>query len=402
MTCDKENTTDAMLTSLLPILGNGDENRFRDVLQLLLNASMLAERQQHLRAQPHERTDERNGYANGFKDREFQTRLGALELRVPQVRESSEPFYPQSLERGLRSERALKIALAEMYVQGVSTRKVAAITEKLCGFHVTSMQVSRAAAELDAVLGEWRSRPLGQMPYLILDAHYQKVRQGGSVRDAAILIAIGIDKEGKRQILGTSVALSEAEAHWRTFLSSLVERGLSGVQMIVSDDHGGMRVARKAVFGSVSWQRCQFHLQQNAQAYVPKRELKEPVAADIRAVFNAPSLDAAEILLKATVKKYDSSAPKLALWLLVKQSFTMEENLFEGFTTFGLPQSHQRLLRTSNMVERVNKEMKRRTKVVTIFPSESSCLRLVSAVLMETSEDWEAGKAYLTFPEKKN
>ena len=169
---------------------------------------------------------------------------------------------------------------------------------------------------------------------------------------------------------------------------------MSGVELIVSDDHGGMRVARKAVFGSVSWQRCQFHLQQNAQAYVPKRELKEPVAADIRAVFNAPSLDAAEILLKATVKKYDSSAPKLALWL--------EENLFEGFTTFGLPQSHQRLLRTSNMVERVNKEVKRRTKVVTIFPSESSCLRLVSAVLMETSEDWEAGKAYLTFPEKKN
>ena len=188
MTCDKENTTDTMLTSLLPILGNGEENRFRDVLQLLLNASMLVERQQHGRAQPHERTEDRNGYANGFKDREFQTRLGALELRVPQVRESSEPFYPQSLERGLRSERALKIALAEMYVQGVSTRKVAAITEKLCGFHVTSMQVSRAAAELDAVLGEWRSRPLGQMPYLILDAHYQKVRQGGTVRDAAILI----------------------------------------------------------------------------------------------------------------------------------------------------------------------------------------------------------------------
>ena len=188
-----------------------------------------------------------------------------------------------------------------------------------------------------------------------------------------------------------------------------MERGLSGVELIVSDDrihdlvnHGGMRVARKAVFGSVSWQRCQFHLQQNAQAYVPKRELKEPVAADIRAVFNAPSLDAAEILLKATVKKYDVSAPKLALWLLVKQSFTTEENLFEGFTTFGLPQSHQRLLRTSNMVERVNKEVKRRTKVVTIFPLESSCLRLVSAVLMETSEDWEAGKAYLTFPEKKN
>ena len=220
------------------------------------------------------------------------------------------------------------------------------------------------------------------------------MRQGGVVKDAAVLIAIGIDKEGKRQILGTSVALSEAEAHWRAFLTSLVERGLSGVQMIVSDDHSGMRAARKAVFGSVSWQRCQFHLQQNAQAYVPKKEMKEPVAADIRAIFNAPNLDAAEILLKATVKKYESGAPKLALW--------MEENLFEGFMTFRLPQAHQRLLRTSNMLERVNKEVKRRTKVVTIFPSESSCLRLVSAVLMETSEDWQASKAYLTFPEKKN
>lgn len=398
MACDNKstpiNSAEDLLASLLPVLGSGEENRFRDALQLLLNVSMLAERQAHLRAQPHERTEERNGWANGFKDREFQTRLGAVELRVPQVRDSSEPFYPQSLERGLRSERALKIALAEMYVQGVSTRKVAAITEKLCGCQVTSTQVSRAAAELDGILGQWRSRPLGEMPYLILDAHYQKVRQGGVVSDAAVLVAIGIDRQGKRQILGTSVALSEAEAHWRSFLTSLVDRGLSGVQMIVSDDHSGMRAARKAVFGSVCWQRCQFHLQQNAQAYVPKQEMKEKVAADIRAIFNAPSLDAAEILLKATVKKYEPMAPKLALW--------MEENLFEGFTAFRLPSAHQRLLRTSNMLERVNKEVKRRTRVATIFPSESSCLRLISAVLMEISEDWCAGKAYLTFPEQKH
>lgn len=398
MACDSKSTpvsfADDLLASLLPILGSGEESRFRDALELLLNASMLLVRQAHLRAQPHQRTEERNGWANGFKDREFQTRLGTVELRVPQVRDSAEPFYPQSLERGLRSERALKIALAEMYVQGVSTRKVAAITEKLCGCQVTSAQVSRAAAELDAILGQWRSRPLGEMPYLILDAHYQKVRQGGVVSDAAVLVAIGIDRQGNRQILGTSVALSEAEAHWRSFLSSLVDRGLSGVQMIVSDDHSGMRSARKAVFGSVSWQRCQFHLQQNAQAYVPKADMRESVARDIRAIFNAPSLDAAELLLKATVKRYEPTAPKLALW--------MEENLFEGFTAFRLPQAHQRLLRTSNMLDRVNKEVKRRTRVATIFPSESSCLRLISAVLMEISEGWCAGKAYLTFSEPKH
>jgi transposase-like protein len=392
MTCDNESTTDNLLASLLPMMGNGDGNRFRDALELLLNASMLVERQQHLRAAPHQRTEERDGYANGFKDRNFQTRLGSLDLRVPQVRDASEPFYPQSLERGLRSERALKVALAEMYVQGVSTRKVAAITEKLCGCEVTSTQVSRAAAELDIVLEAWRNRPLSEMPYLVLDAHYQSVRQGGVVRDAAVLIAIGIDTSGKRQMLGVSVALSEAEAHWRTFLKSLVDRGLSGVRLIVSDDHCGMRAARQAVLGSVPWQRCQFHLQQNAQAYIQKKEMKESVAADIRTVFNAPDRGAALTLLEAAVKKYEQSAPKLARW--------MDENLTQGLTVFCLPQAHRRLLRTSNALERVNKEVKRRTRVATIFPSESSCLRLVSAVLMEISEEWMAGKAYLTFQEQ--
>ena len=192
------------LLSLLPLLSSGSDSRFRDALQLPLNASMLLERQEHLRAEPPERSEERNGRANGFKERSLQTRLGELSLRVPQVRDSGEPFYPQSLERGLRSERALKIALAEMYVQGVSTRKVAAITEQLCGFAVTSMQVSRAAAELDEVLSAWRNRPLGQMHYLVLDARYEKVRQGGVVQDAAVLIAIGVGLDGKRQVIGVT------------------------------------------------------------------------------------------------------------------------------------------------------------------------------------------------------
>lgn len=388
MPCDNE---DNVLAALLPLLTNGDDNRFRDALGLLLNAAMLLERQNHLRAAPHERTEQRDGYANGFKDKAFASRLGEIDVRVPQVRGSSEPFYPQSLEKGLRSERALKIALAEMYVQGVSTRKVAAITEKLCGFEVTSTQVSRASAELDGVLEAWRNRPLGEMPYLILDARYEKVRQGGIVQGTAVLIAIGVSLDGMRQIIGVSVALSEQEAHWRQFLKSLVERGLSGVRLIISDDHSGLKAARQAVFGSVPWQRCQFHLQQNAQAYVPKQEMKAQVAADLRAIFTATDRQAAETLLRAMVKRYAESAPKLAVWI--------EENVVEGLTVFLLPESHRRLLRTTNGLERVNKEVKRRTRVATLFPSEASCLRLVSAVLMEISDDWQTGKAYLTFSE---
>ena len=384
MTCDFE---DNALAALLPLLTNGNDDRFREALRLLLNAAMLLERQQHLRAAPYERTDERNGHANGFKDKAFQTRVGSLDLQIPQVRDGS--FYPQSLEKGLRSERALKIALAEMYVQGVSTRKVAAITEQLCGFEVSSTQVSRAAAELDTVLEAWRSRPLGQTPYLILDARYEKVRQGGLVQSAAVLVAVGVTNDGRRQVLGVSVALSEHEAHWRAFLKGLVERGLSGVRLIVSDSHTGLSAARQAVFGSVLWQRCQFHLQQNAQAYVPKQEMKAEVAAAIRGVFNAPDRVSAEANLKAIVTEYQKSAPRLSAW--------MEANLPEGLSVFALPESHRRLLRTTNSLERVNKEVKRRTRVATLFPSETSCLRLVSAVLMEMSDDWEAGKAYLTF-----
>ena len=228
-----------------------------DALRLLLNAAMLLERQKFIGAGPYERSAARQAHANGFKDTTLQTRLGALTVAVPQVRQGG--FYPQSLEKGIRSERALKLALAEMYVQGVSTRKVAAITEQLCGFEVSSAQVSRAAAELDAVLEAWRTRPLGEYRYVYLDARYEKVRQDGQVRDAAVLIASGVDAAGKRAVLGVSVALSEQEVHWRMFLERLVERGLRGVQLLISDAHGGLKAARLAVFGGVPWQRCQFH-----------------------------------------------------------------------------------------------------------------------------------------------
>jgi transposase-like protein len=224
--------------------------------------------------------------------------------------------------------------------------------------------------------------------YLYLDARYEKVRQNGHVADAAVLVAAGVDKAGRRQLLGVSVALSEQEAHWRAFLQSLVERGLSGVQLIISDAHCGLKAARQAVFGGVPWQRCQFHLQQNASQYVPRQEMKSEVAADIRAIFNAPNRHEAEALLRKTVDKYSKSTVKLANWL--------EDNLPEGLTVLAFPESHRRLIRTTNGLERVNRELKRRTRTVGIFPNPTACLRLATAITIEISDEWFTNRTYLT------
>ncbi|MCB1082784.1 MAG: IS256 family transposase [Simkania sp.] len=372
----------------LELLGNLKLDELGEGLQQILNLAMKLERQDYLGLKPYERSQARKDYANGFKPKTVITRLGELNLDIPQVRSSL--FYPSSLEKGRRSERALVLALAEMYVQGVSTRKVSKIIEEHFGSQISSTQVSQATKQLDATLSSWRNRPLGQMHYLYLDARYEKVRMNGQIRDAAVLIAVGVDLNGKRQILGVSVSLSEHEVHWREFLQSLTKRGLSGVKLIISDAHSGLGSARKAVFGGIKWQRCQFHLQQNAQAYVPKVEMKKEVASDIRTIFNATDKVSAKEQLERVSKKYKKSAPKLSMW--------MEENIEEGLTFFDFEESHWRRLRTSNGLERLNREVKRRTRVASIFPNEESCLRLVSAVLMEISEEWEAGKAYLTFP----
>jgi transposase-like protein len=379
--------TDCTLSEqLLDLIAEQGLDAMPELIRIIINQAMQAERERYLRAAPYQRTDERRGYANGYKPKTMTTRTGRITFDVPQVREGD--FYPSALEKGLRSERALTLALAEMYVQGVSTRKVAAITEQLCGIELSSMQVSRAAAQLDTVLENWRSRPLGRCRYLYLDARYEKVRIDGQVRDAAVLIALGVTHDGKRTIVGVSVSLSEQEVHWRVFLQSLVERGLSGVELVISDAHPGLQAARKAVFGGVPWQRCQFHLQQNASNYVPRQDLKAEVAADIRAIFNAPNRSEADALLTRTVQKYTKTASKLATWL--------EANLPEGLTVFAFPASHQRLIRTTNGLERLNQEIRRRTRVVGVFPNETSCLRLVSALAMEMSDEWEAGKVYLT------
>jgi transposase-like protein len=375
------------IEEVVELLAHDSFNNLGEAIRRIINEAMRLERQHHLGVGPYERSDERRGQANGYKPKTVQTRVGELSLAVPQVRDSS--FYPSSLEKGLRSERALKVALAEMYVQGVSTRKVAKITEQLCGFEVTSTQVSRAAKELDDVLAQWRNRPLGAYPYVYLDARYEKVRNNGSVIGMAVLVAVGVSSTGHRQILGTSVSLSEQEVHWRDFLRRLQERGLHGVKLFVSDAHEGLKAARTAVFPSVPWQRCQFHLQQNAQAYVPKQAMKKEVASVIRSVFTAPNKEEAKRLLDQLLTRYEKSAPRLVDWA--------QTNIPEGFTVFQFPADHWRRIRTSNVLERTNKEIRRRTRVATIFPNEDSCLRLVSAVLMEISEEWETGRVYLNF-----
>lgn len=375
------------LEEVMELINEQGLNGMGAAIQILMNQAMLVEREQHLQASPYERTDDRHGYANGFKAKTVKSRVGELHFSIPQVRDSK--FYPSCLEKGMRSERALKIAIAEMYVQGVSTRKVSAVMEQMCGLEVTSTQVSRAASLLDGELNAWRTRSLADhtYKYVFFDAIYESVRQNGCVSDAAVLVAVGVREDGKREVLGCSVKLSEAEAHWRAFFVGLVERGLHGVEMIVSDAHSGLAAARKAVFPGILWQRCQFHLQQNAQAYVPKKDMRSTVAADIRAIFNAPGLDEANRLLKLRIQDYEKSAPQLANW--------MEENLPEGFTAFHFPAFEQKRIRTSNVAERLNREIRRRTRVACVFSNEASALRLVSSILMETSEDWITGKVYL-------
>jgi transposase-like protein len=320
----------------------------------------------------------------------MKTRIGPLHLAVPQVRGAK--FYPQALERGTRSEKALLAALAEMYVQGVSTAKVTKITEELCGCEVSSSDVSRATALLDEEFERWRNRPLGEVKYLILDARYEKVRQAGSVVDCAVLVAIGVDAEGRRSILGVSVAISGAEAHWREFFKALLARGLHGVELISSDAHAGLKEARRACFAGVPWQRCQFHLMHNALAHVPRQDMKSAVMDDLHGVFESADEHAAAEQLRRVVAKYQKPAPKLAAWL--------EENVPESLAVFRLPPAHRKRLRTTNMLERLNREIKRRTRVATLFPNEASLLRLVTGVLMEISEEWETTKRYVTFETK--
>ena len=326
--------------------------------------AMQIERERYLGAGLYERTAERRGYANGYKPKRIDTPAGTIAVDVPKTAcHDGTPFYPQSLERGRRSVRAVMLAVAEMYVKGVSTRDAERVMTEFGLESLSSSQVSRAAKLLDEELEAWRTRPLGRITYLILDARYEKVRQGGVVRDAAVLSAIGVGPDERRRVLGVSVALSEAEVHWRAFLESLQARGMRGVEHVVSDDHAGLRAARRAVLGGATWQRCQFHLARNAVHHAPNLAIRNRIGAELREVWTAGSLARAETALAELVADYRDTAPALAAWL--------EENVPEGLAVFSLPDRHRRRLRTSNPMERaIQQELKRRTSKVRVFPNE--------------------------------
>lgn len=360
----------------------GVSENMANCVQMLINESMKMERTAYLQASPYERSAERIDYANGYKPKTLQTRIGELELTVPQTRNGG--FYPSVIQKGVRSERALLTTIAEMYIQGVSTRKVTKILEELCGCQVSSSQVSRIVQSLDVELEAWRNRPLGHFSYLMVDARYEKVRYGHEIRDCAVLWAIGIRSDGQREILGVDVALSEAEIYWREFFLSLVARKLIGVSYIVSDDHPGLTGALKSVFPGVAWNRCHTHLARNTQDHVSKAANKVPVAQDVRAILQASDLETAQFLLNRFADRWASLEPKLVHWAQI--------NIPQGFQVLALDHVYRRSLRSSNLIERFNREIKRRSRVVRIFPNTDSCLRLVSAILIEFNDDWSTGR----------
>lgn len=385
-----QTTNDRIVDALIEQLIESGPDGLAAAFVAMLNLAMRMERERANGALTYERSTARTAYANGYKPKKIDTPAGTLSVQVPKSRGGETPFYPQALERGRRSCRAVMLAVAQMYIQGVSTRDVEKVMAEFGLESLSSSQVSRAAALMDAELEAWRTRPLGTCPYLFLDARYEKVRIDGVVRDAAILSAIGVGEDGKRRVLGISVALSEAEVHWRAFLDSLVARGLRGVRFITSDDHAGLGAARKAVFPGAVWQRCQFHLARNAIHHAPTATARKAIGRQLRAVWNATDCAAAEAELARIVKGYADSAPRLAAWL--------EHNVPEGLAVFSLPEAHWRRMRTANPIERaIQQELKRRTRKVRVFPNEAALERLATAILVEIDEEWIAkDRTYVT------
>ena len=399
---DKASIFDAIIKPFLHPDANSDAppaaRLFGAAIQALVNSSLLAQQDAHIQCGKHERSESRNGQRNGFKPRTIRTSVGELSVNIPQVRNSDEPFQPfiPGFEQGSRIDRSLNLAIAEMYLQGVSTRKVSAVMREICGGQgVSAAYVSRCTAELDEIFEAWRTRPLPPISHLYLDATYTKIRQDNRICDCAVFVAAGIHAEtGKRLILGISTGISEAAEHWAAFIQSLLDRGMTRPLGVTSDDHAGLRKALARTLTGVSWQRCQFHFQQNAQAYVTKVAYRKTAAARIRNIFNSCGRDAAMRAAQDTAGLFRRQGQsKLADWLM--------DNIEECLTFADCPLEVQRRLRTSNIMENINRQLKRRTNVIAIFPSEASLLRIVTAKAMDISDEWEgqSGRIYLA-PDK--
>jgi len=369
--------------ALVELVKEGDYLRtvVEDVVQEILEAEM----DETLGAGKSERTLNRRGYRSGYYSRTLITRVGKLELRVPQDRQGH--FRTEVFERYQRSEKALVGALAEMYVHGVSTRKVKAITEELCGHEFSSATVSRINESLDGELAKFAERRLEEdYPYLVLDARYEKVREDGVIRSQAVQVAIGINREGRRCVLAVGLANRESKASWREFLVALKQRGLRGVEFVVSDDHEGLKNAIGEILPEAAWQRCYVHFLRNALDHLP-RKANDDCLVELRWLYDRHDLEQAREDLGKWLAKWQGKYPKLCDWV--------EANIEETFTFYHLPAEHHKHLKSTNMLERINEEIKRRTLVVRIFPNAASCLRLVRALAAEIHEEWIEGMRYL-------
>jgi len=355
------------------------------VVQEAVQAILEVEMAECLQAGKHERSEERLGYRSGYYRRRLITRVGTLWLRVPQDRAGH--FNTQVFEQYQRSEKALVASLAQMYVQGVSTRKVAAITEELCGHEFSASSISTITQKLDEQLEQFSRRPLTEaFPYVVVDARYERVREGGVIVSRAILVALGIDWQGRRQVLAVEYANRESQGSWRAFLLQLKDRGLNGVQFIVSDDHPGLKAAIREVLPGVWWQRCYVHFLRNALDYLP-RKADDDCLQELRWMYERRDVEEARRDLRLWLEKWAGKYPKLCTWV--------ETNIEETWTFYRLPVTHHKHMKSTNLLERFNQEIKRRTLVVRIFPDEASCLRLVRAVAAEQHEEWMEGSRYL-------
>lgn len=363
----------------------GQRDFLKPLVQEVLQQVLEAEMTEAVGAERHERNGERTSYRSGYYRRGLVTRVGKLELRVPQDRQGR--FSTELFQRYQRSEQALVTTLTEMYVQGVSTRKVKAVTEELCGHEFSASTISEMNKTLDAKLKAFATRKLDEpYPYLILDARYEKVRDDGIIRSRAVLIAIGINWDGRREVLAVDLANRETESSWREFLLRLKERGLDGVEFVVSDNHAGLRRAIQELFLEAAWQRCYVHFLRNALDYLP-RKAPDDCLTELRWLYDRQSLEVARRDLAAWLKKWQSKYPKLCDWV--------ESNIEETLTFYRLPREHHKHLKSTNMLERLNEELKRRTHVVRIFPNAESCLRLTRALAAEIHEDWIEATRYL-------
>jgi putative transposase len=363
----------------------------RAVVRAVMQEMLEAEMTDALGAEKSERTPARLGYRAGYYTRTLVTRVGKLELRVPQDRDGR--FSTELFERYQRSEQALVATLAEMYVQGVSTRKVKAITEELCGHSFSASAISAINKRLDESLAAFAQRPLAEpFPYLILDARYEKVREGGIVTSQAVLIAVGIDWDGRRQILAVEMANRESRSSWKDFLLGLRARGLHGVELVVADDHAGLRAAIREVLAEAAYQRCYVHFLRNALDYLP-RKADDDCLQELRWLYDRRSVEEARRDLAAWIAKWGSRYPRLVAWV--------EETIEETFTFYRLPRQHHKHLKSTNMLERLNEEIRRRTYVVRIFPNAASCCRLVRALAVETHENWLEAHRYLNMDDLK-